>query len=75
MLKLCLESEREWDEGLPLLLFAVKGTPKESLRFSSCDLVFGLTVRVLHLPGGGTCGQITSCLTGEMNTQWTERCV
>lgn len=43
--KYCLESNREWDEGLPLLLFAVRETPQESLGFSPCDLVFGHTVR------------------------------
>ena len=45
MRKYCLESNREWDEGLPLLLFAVRETPQESLGFSPCDLVFGHTVR------------------------------
>ena len=30
MRKFCLESNREWDEGLPLLLFAVRETPQES---------------------------------------------
>ena len=43
--KFCLESNREWDEGLPLLLFAVRETPQESLGFSPCDLIFGHTVR------------------------------
>ena len=45
MRKYCLESNREWDEGLPLLLFAVRETLQESLGFSPCDLVFGHTVR------------------------------
>lgn len=39
------ESNKEWDEGLPLLLFAVRETPQESLGFSPCDLVFCHTVR------------------------------
>ena len=32
--KFCLESSREWDEGLPLLLLSVRETPHESLGFS-----------------------------------------
>ena len=44
MRKYCLESNKEWDEGLPLLLFAVHETLQESLGFSLCDLVFGHTV-------------------------------
>ncbi len=43
--KACLESSREWDESLPLLLFAVRETSQESLGFSPCELVFGHTVR------------------------------
>ncbi|XP_013856237.1 uncharacterized protein LOC106512091, partial [Austrofundulus limnaeus] len=43
--KYCLESGKEWDEGLPLLLFAVRETVQESLGFSPADLVFGHTVR------------------------------
>uniref|UniRef100_A0A3Q3SYM0 Gypsy retrotransposon integrase-like protein 1 n=1 Tax=Mastacembelus armatus TaxID=205130 RepID=A0A3Q3SYM0_9TELE len=43
--KFCTESNREWDEGLPLLLFAVRETCQESLGFSPADLVFGHTVR------------------------------
>lgn len=41
----CLESNREWDDGLPLLLFAIHKTTQESLGFSPADLVFGHTVR------------------------------
>ncbi len=41
----CAESEKEWDEGLPLLLFAVRETQQESLGFSPAELVFGHTVR------------------------------
>lgn len=36
--KFCSESNREWDEGLLLLLFAVRETPQESLGFSPADL-------------------------------------
>lgn len=42
--KYCLESNREWDEGLPLLLFAARETRQESLGFSPNDLIFGHTV-------------------------------
>lgn len=41
----CTESEKEWDEGLPLLLFAVRETVQESLGFSPAELVFAHTVR------------------------------
>ena len=48
--KYCFESGREWNEGLPLLLFAVRETTQESLGFSLADLVFGHTVHSpLHL--------------------------
>uniref|UniRef100_A0A669CU45 Gypsy retrotransposon integrase-like protein 1 n=1 Tax=Oreochromis niloticus TaxID=8128 RepID=A0A669CU45_ORENI len=45
MRKFCLESEKEWDEGLPLLLLAVRESVQESLGFSPAELVFGHTVR------------------------------
>lgn len=41
-----MESSREWDEGLPLLLFAIREATQESLGFSSADLVIG------HVVGG-----------------------
>lgn len=41
----CSQSENEWDEGLPLLLFSVRETQQESLGFSPAELVFGHTVR------------------------------
>lgn len=41
----CYDSAKEWDDGLPLLLFAVRETTQESLGFSPADLVFGHTVR------------------------------
>lgn len=40
----CLETDKEWDEGIPLL-FAVRETIQESLGFSPAELVFGHTVR------------------------------
>lgn len=48
--KYCVESNREWDEGLPFLLFDVRETPQESTGFSPADLVLGHLVRgPLHL--------------------------
>nr|XP_046272302.1 uncharacterized protein LOC124073826 [Scatophagus argus] len=41
----CLETGKEWDEGIPFLLFAVRETVQESLGFSPAELVFGHTVR------------------------------
>ena len=38
-----MESGREWDEGVPLALFAVRGVVQESLGFSPAELVFGHT--------------------------------
>ena len=41
----CCEVERDWDEGVPLLLFAVREAVQESLGFSPFELVFGHSVR------------------------------
>ena len=41
----CLQEKKEWDEGLPLLLFAVRESVQESLGFSPFKLVFGHTPR------------------------------
>ncbi|XP_071959881.1 uncharacterized protein [Antedon mediterranea] len=41
----CLQCEKEWDEGVPLLLFAVRETVQESLGFSPFELVYGHSVR------------------------------
>lgn len=43
--KYCLDTGKDWDEGVPLVLFAVREDMKESLGFSPADLVFGHTVR------------------------------
>ncbi len=43
--KYCLETGSEWDEGVPLLLFAIHDTVQESLKFSPSELVFGHTVK------------------------------
>ena len=41
----CFDTEKDWDEGINLLLFAVRESVQESLGFSPFELVFGLTVR------------------------------
>ena len=41
----CFETEKDWDEGIHLLLFAVRESVQESLGFSPFELVFGHTVR------------------------------
>jgi len=41
----CLEFNKDWDEGVHLLLFAAREAVQESLGFSPFELVFGRTVR------------------------------
>ena len=41
----CLESSKDWDEGVHLLLFATCEVVQESLGFSPAELVFAHTVR------------------------------
>ena len=41
----CFETEKDWDEGVHLLLFAVRESVQESLGFSPFELVFGHSVR------------------------------
>ena len=40
----CFDTEKDWDEGIHLLLFAVREFVQESLVFSLFELVFGYTV-------------------------------
>ena len=56
--KYTMESGREWDEGVPLALFAVREIVQESLGFSPAELVFGHTVR-------GPLRMLRDQLTGE----------
>ena len=42
----CTSEEKDWDEGVPLLLFAARESIQESLGFSHFELIFG------HLPHG-----------------------
>ena len=39
------ETERDWDEGIHLLIFAARESVQESLGFSPFEIVFGHTVR------------------------------
>ena len=41
----CLDTEKDWDEGIHMLLFAARESVQESLGFSPFELVFGHTVR------------------------------
>ena len=41
----CFDTEKDWDEGIRLLLFAVRESVQESLGFSPFELVFGHSVR------------------------------
>ncbi|KAI3357900.1 hypothetical protein L3Q82_016288, partial [Scortum barcoo] len=43
--KYCHDSQRDWDEGVPLVLFAAREAVQESLGFSPAELVFGHEVR------------------------------
>ena len=41
----CVDKERQWDEGVHLVLFAARESIQEALGFSPFELVFGKTVR------------------------------
>ena len=41
----CFDTEKDWDEGIHLLLFAVREFVQESLGYSPFELVFGPSVR------------------------------
>ena len=43
----CFDIDKDWDEGIHLLLFVVYESVQESLGFSQFKLVFGHTVRGL----------------------------
>ena len=43
--KFCSEEDRDWDEGLPFLLFALRETPSDSLGVSPFELLYGRKVR------------------------------
>lgn len=39
--KHCHESQKDWDDGVPRILFATRGTVQVSLGFSPAEPVFG----------------------------------
>ncbi len=41
----CEDHDRDWDVGIPLLLFATREVVQESLGFSPFELVYGHSVR------------------------------
>ena len=41
----CFDTEKDWNEGIHLLLFAVRESVQESLGFSPFELVFGHSAR------------------------------
>ena len=41
----CFDTEKDWDEGIHLLLFAVGESVQQSLGFNPFELVFGHTFR------------------------------
>ncbi|XP_037615670.1 uncharacterized protein LOC119482245 [Sebastes umbrosus] len=43
--KHCHDSQKDWDDGIPLLMFAAREAVQESLGFSPAQLVFGHEVR------------------------------
>ena len=43
--KYCMENEKDWDQGIPYVLFATREVPNESLGFSPFELVFCHEVR------------------------------
>lgn len=43
--KFCLESQRDWDEKIDWLLFAIRESPQESTGYSPFELLFGRTIR------------------------------
>ncbi|KAL1250687.1 hypothetical protein QQF64_018483 [Cirrhinus molitorella] len=43
--KYCMQTGNEWDDGIPMLMFAIRESVQESLGFSPAELVFGHQVR------------------------------
>ncbi len=43
--KYCYDTGKDWDEGVPFVLFAIRDAKQESLGFSPSELVFGHNVR------------------------------
>ena len=45
----CYEQVKDWDEGIPLLLFAIRESVQESLGFSPFELVYGRSTGTLEV--------------------------
>ncbi|XP_068206183.1 uncharacterized protein [Palaemon carinicauda] len=62
--KYCLDHVEEWDKDWPLLLFALRSAPRESLGFSPFQMVYGHNVRgpldLLREHWEGSSGKIIS---------------
>ena len=43
--KYCLQNQKDWESGIPLLLYAARSSVQESLGFSLFQLIFGHEVR------------------------------
>lgn len=43
--KFCLETGKDWDDGLPLMLHAIRSAKQESLGYSPDELLFGREIR------------------------------
>ena len=43
--KYCLDTGRDWDEGVPMVLFAAREMVQDSLGFSPAELIFGHTLQ------------------------------
>lgn len=43
--KYCLETQEDWDEGVPFLLFALRECPQDTLGYSPFELLYGRQIR------------------------------
>ncbi|XP_063596500.1 uncharacterized protein LOC134773250 [Penaeus indicus] len=43
--KFCNEVDKEWDESVPFMLYAIRTAKNESLGYSPCELLFGYQIR------------------------------
>nr|XP_053657076.1 uncharacterized protein LOC128706054 [Cherax quadricarinatus] len=41
----CLQYSKDWDEGIPLLLFALRESEQDNLKFSPFELIYGHQIR------------------------------
>jgi hypothetical protein len=56
----CLDSHKDWDNGVRMLLFAVRKTFQESLGFNPFELVFGHSMRLTFVVS-----QYVLCILGD----------